>query len=141
MLPLKASECEKHGAILLRLARRDPSRLVRQNAIASLRFVAGLATIRVLIRTLQDASPVLRAEAAEALSYHPRQEIMLGPLLNAARDDHAEVRLFAAYTLGMHRFEEARGTLERLLADSTEVPTFGTVGDEARRMLAHLDEG
>lgn|GEM_PF-5040443 len=83
---------------------------------------------------------MLRAEAAEALSYHPRQEIMLGPLLRAAHDPDAEVRLFAAYTLGMHRFQEARSTLEGLRTDAAMVPTFGTVADEATRMLALLNE-
>jgi tetratricopeptide (TPR) repeat protein len=116
----RAGHDEIFTASLIRLlaACRDPSRL------------------RVLAKSMDDSSPLVRAAAVMALSQEMTQEAVL-PLLQAAKDEYAIVRIQAGAALarlpGFHMDEATRETVEHAMREY--VASLEARPDDFRRHL------
>jgi len=115
------------------VAEDDSSAFVRSAAVSALGQGENPAFADTLIAALKDESPIVRAEAAEALRHTIAPEA-LRPLIAAAeRDPDVSVRYQATRSLPAYRNEEAVGTLIYLLDD----PEL-TVSREAHTALKAL---
>lgn len=126
-----------------RLARRDPDLTVRVLAVHALGELADSASLRFLIRTLDDTrQPVqLRDQAAESLAYIDDRR-SVPALIAATRDRSVGVRYSAVYALGAlgHGDLRCRAALQRAAAsDHARYRGLETVSAQARRALACLD--
>lgn len=97
---------------------------------------------QALCTVLADISeaPDVRGQAAEALGY------LLDPatfecLVKGTSDAEPEVRFWSVFALGQLRDARARNLLERIEStDNGLVEGWGTIAEEAREALAHLDK-
>jgi HEAT repeat protein len=99
----------------------------------------------VLARRLADReeSPVVRANAAEALGhllqYQPVLAEIRTAIVSCLRDPEPEVRFWCAFAAGVLDLQESRPQLERMKADGASIEGWWTVGQEAEWALRCLD--
>lgn len=128
-----AAKDEETLKLFALVAEEDSSAFVRSAAVSALGQGENPAFADTLIAALNDPSPIVRAEAAEALR-HTIAPDALRPLIAAAeRDPDVSARYQATRSLPAYRDEEAVGTLIYLLDD----PEL-TVSREAHKALTAL---
>lgn len=131
----------------------DP--LQREAAACALSFSyypgseATLTTVFVAVLTRADEVPRVRAQVAEGLAYlhefGDREGAAFAQardaLLAMLRDPTPEVRFWSAFALGNLRVAEATPALAALTTDTTPVPGWWTVGEEASDALIKIQGG
>ncbi len=110
----------------------------------SSRFLRIAAALTAILADTTE-SPLVRGSAAEALgdighftNFAPFIATAFDPLIAALRDPAAEVRLFAAFSLGKLGDPRAIPALQAVAKDRARVRGFGTVGKDAREAFAEL---
>lgn len=127
-----------------RIAREDPDLQVRVLAVHALGELSDRASLRFLVRTLEDEGlpDDLRDQAAESLAYIDDRR-SVPALVRATTDRSPAVRFSAVYALGAlgHGNVRARAALMRCAAVDHARPRRGyeTVASQAREALACLD--
>lgn len=100
-----------------RVLRRDPSELVRAEAVTWLERQPANSAARLLRATVAgDASPLVREEALSSLEDHPRPQIPTWLASFATGAPEARVRAQASEALGERGGSEAVPVLERLVS-------------------------
>jgi HEAT repeat protein len=111
----------------------DKAAEVRAFAAQALGCLISQDTVEPLLLTLKNQSeePGVRGHAAEGLA-HKRNARIVPALIDALRDNSAEVRFWAAFALGQQGDPEALPELEKLVAtDKAVVPGWWAVNKEA----------
>ena len=115
------------------VSREDSSAFVRSAAVSALGLGEDPAFADALIDALEDTSPMVRAEAAEALSITVSPEALRPLIRSAERDTDVAVRYQATRSLPAYREDDSIRTLVYLLDD----PEL-TVHREAHKALIEL---
>jgi HEAT repeat protein len=121
---------------------RDADMDIRKAAAYALGWLRDRSAVPALVRTLEnrreDAS--VRGMAAEQLG-RLQDPAAIGALRRALKDDHMEVRFWAAYALGEYGPPDVIGDLDALAAwDAAEIPGQGSVRDEAIEAIESIRE-
>lgn len=122
--------------------RGDPDPVVRARAAHGIGILDdaeenGVSTLVEALRNKAEDADV-RAHAAEALAHRwdPRA---LPALREALSDEVAQVRFWAAYTLGQRGSADVIDDLKRLVeSDEAEIPEWGKVRNEARDAITRI---
>lgn len=97
----------------------------------------------------KNESSRVRGQAAEGLGcihgYTDKRnrafKIAKNALLEALKDEEADVLFWSAYALGVMNVKEAVGPLKKLMGDERHVKSFWTVGQEASDVIHAIETG